>query len=74
MIAELKNQPGSQEDDYILYTVKPGDALGRICAGLGIDYWKNRSLILELNHIQDENVILVGQILIFPSSMVVSDQ
>ena len=68
-IAELKNQPGSQEDDYILYTVKPGDALGRICAGLGIDYWKNRSMILELNHIQDENVILVGQILMFPSYM-----
>ena len=68
-IAELKTQPGSQEDDYILYTVKPGDALGRICAGLGIDYWKNRSMILELNHIQDENVILVGQILRFPSYM-----
>ena len=68
-VAELKNQPGSQEDDYILYTVKPGDALGRICAGLGIDYWKNRSMILELNHIQDENVILVGQILMFPSYM-----
>ena len=68
-IAELKDQSSSQEGDYILYTVKPGDSLGRICAGLGIDYWQNRSKILELNHIQDENVIVTGQILLFPSYM-----
>lgn len=67
--AELNNQPVSQEDDYILYTVKPGDELAKICAGLGIDYWQNRSKIFEINHIQNENVILVGQILKFPSYM-----
>ena len=68
-VQALQEKAEPQEDEYILYTVEPGDALGRICAKLGIDYWKNRSVILELNHIKDENVILVGQILMFPSYM-----
>ena len=68
-VEELKEQPGNFEDNYILYTVKPGDTLGGICTELGISYWRNKSLILELNHIQNENVISAGRILIFPTDM-----
>lgn len=68
-VKALEEKTETQEDEYILYTVESGDTLGRICAKLGIDYLKNRSVILGLNHITDENVILVDQILLFPSYM-----
>ena len=68
-VDELKNSSNPDGDEYILYTVKPGDTLGKICAGLNIDYWKNRDVILSLNNISNENVVLVGQNLIFPKSI-----
>ena len=64
-----QNQSESQAEDFIQYTVKAGDTLGTICAGLNIDYWQNRSEILELNHISDENIIIIGQVLMFPEHM-----
>ena len=68
-IEELNKQPEDPYKGYILYEVKPGDTLGSVCLSLGIDYWKYRSMILEINHIQDENVILSGQTLMFPPYM-----
>ena len=67
-VEELQTTSSDKEDEYIIYTVKAGDTLGKICTGLGIDYWKNRNVILNLNNISDENIILVGQTLIFPKS------
>lgn len=68
-VEEMKNSSDPEGDEYILYTVKPGDTLGRICASLNIDYWKNRDIILSLNNIANENIVLVGQNLIFPKSI-----
>jgi proteasome lid subunit RPN8/RPN11/LysM repeat protein len=68
-VQALEENAELQQDGYILYTVEPGDTLGAICARLGIDYWKNKGVILELNRIKDENVILTGQVLLFPAYM-----
>ena len=68
-VDELKEQNAENGDEYILYTVKSGDSLGKICSSLGVDYWKNRDLILNLNNIKDENIIIVGQVLFFPKSI-----
>ena len=68
-VQALEEESAAHKDEYILYTVEPGDTLGSICARLGIDYWKNRSIILEVNHIRDENIVIVGQVLLFPSSL-----
>ena len=59
------------QGNYYVYNVVRGDTLGMICKKLGIDYRKYKSVILELNHIIDENVIIVGQTLVFPQYMVV---
>lgn len=59
-----------EDSRYVEYTVKSGDTLGKICTTLGIDYQQNKAEILSLNNISDENVILVGQTLVFPQSMV----
>ena len=68
-IETLEAKPEDDGEEYIYYTVKLGDTLGRICAGLGIDYWKNRTEILSLNNIRNEHVIRVGQQLMGPSYM-----
>lgn len=67
-VDKMKKQSG-QDGEYVSYTVKSGDSLAGICADLGIDYGANKSKIMELNNISDENVIFVGQTLKFPSSM-----
>lgn len=68
-LEEFQKNDFSGEYGYIIYTVKSGDTLGKICASLNIDYWENRDLILRLNNISDENIILTGQIFFFPKSI-----
>ena len=69
MVEAREEQMSEPEKEKISYIVKVGDTLNGICDELGIDYWKNRSAILELNHIQNENIILVNQELRFPYDM-----
>lgn len=69
-VEELKN---GNDDEYIVYTVKAGDTLSRICYTLGIDYGANRSEILRLNNITNENVIVGGQTIFFPKTMQVNE-
>lgn len=54
--------------DYIVYPVKTGDTLAEICKKLGIEYYANREMILNLNHIANENKIYTGQVLLFPKA------
>ncbi len=61
---EIKEQ-SEKDNEYIFYTIQQGDSLGSICKELGIDYWRYRSIILEMNHLEDEDVIIAGQTLIF---------
>ena len=68
-VRDLKEQAQGAEE-YVFYTIQPGDTLVGICESLGIDYWKNRGVILGLNRIADENTILVGQVLVFPRAIV----
>ena len=68
-VESIEGETKSGDDEFILYAVEPNDSLGKICSEMGIDYWNNRSTILKLNNIKDENVIFVGQILVFPSYM-----
>lgn len=66
-IAEL--QAGqTASGDYIVYTVKAGDTLTGICNSLGVSYHVNRDAILGLNHISDESIIYVGQVLLLPNA------
>ena len=54
------------DDGDVVYTVTRGDTLAIICTKCGVDYWKNRDDILELNGLDNENQIMVGQILRIP--------
>ena len=54
------------EDGDVIYTVTRGDTLAIICNKCGVDYWKNRDDILEMNGLDNENQIMVGQILRIP--------
>ncbi|MBQ2081736.1 MAG: LysM peptidoglycan-binding domain-containing protein, partial [Treponema sp.] len=54
------------EDGDVVYTVTRGDTLAIICTKCGVDYWKNRDDILEINGLDNENQIMVGQILKIP--------
>ena len=54
------------EDGDVVYTVTRGDTLAIICTKCGVDYWKNRDDILEINGLENENPIMVGQILKIP--------
>lgn len=66
-IAELQAVQ-TASGDYIVYTVKAGDTLTGICNSLGVSYHINRDAILGLNHISDESVIYVGQVLLLPNA------
>lgn len=66
----LQEQLDGRQGEYVLYTVQPGDTLVGICSQLGIDYWKFRDSILGINRISNENLILVGQVVVFPTSMI----
>ena len=67
-IAELQAVQ-TASGDYIVYTVKAGDTLTGICNSLGVRYHINRDAILDLNHISDESIIYVGQVLLLPNAV-----
>ncbi|WP_297430008.1 LysM peptidoglycan-binding domain-containing protein [Clostridium sp.] len=48
------------------YIIKSGDTLNNICANNNIDYNKNKSKILKINGITDENKIYSGETLYLP--------
>ena len=66
---EPENSNVSDTDAYILYTVEPKDTLLDICASLNIDYSEHRDAILSLNGIANEDLVFVGQKLIFPKDI-----
>ena len=53
--------------DYIAYTVKGGDTVLGICAGLKIDFFANQAWISEVNNIGSYNNIKVNQVLYLPT-------
>lgn len=68
-VSQIKEFQSDNGDEYIIYVVKRGDTLKNICTKLNIDYQKNKSIILSLNRIQNENVIVTGYILVFPKTI-----
>ena len=68
-ILRKKKNDSASADDFILYTVKRGDSLEKICSKLNINYAKYKSVILSLNRIQNENAIITGYVLISPKSI-----
>lgn len=74
-MAELADrQVAQQQSEYIFYTVKDGDTLASICRSFGFDYANHRREVTKLNNITNENMLYVGQILIFPSTMIKNGQ
>jgi len=76
LTAELKNRGEfSQEDNlksngensnkFINYKVKPGDTLRKISREFYGD-WKKYTIIKKANNIQDENLIITGQVIKIP--------
>ena len=66
-----ETKPETPEDgtvtvQFVRYTVQPGDSLTGICARLGIDYAKQKALILAINSIENPNHIYPGQELLLP--------
>lgn len=59
----------TDNEEMISHTVKPGDTLYSICAAYQIDFVNNKKEILELNGIENENVIYVGQVLRLPKRL-----
>lgn len=51
---------------YIIHTVKQGETMIEICKEYNIDYTANKSIINELNGMENSDIIHVGQILILP--------
>lgn len=68
-LAELVEVVPEQQSEYVFYTVKEGDTLASICRGFGFDYANHRREVTALNNIRNENMLYVGQILIFPRTM-----
>lgn len=71
VIEELKRlidtaDSSENEVKYIMYTVKAGDTLLKICVDKNVDYDSNKNIILSINGIDDPNNIFVGQNIMLP--------
>ena len=61
-----ENSASSDEIKYIMYTVKSGDTLLKICEDKNVDFYSNKKIILSMNGIDNPNDIYVGQNIILP--------
>ena len=65
-ITEEQDKPADDIVKLKVYTIQDGDTLNEICIKNNIDYFKDKSEILKINGITDENKIYCGQRLYLP--------
>ncbi len=69
-IAELRELIGHTSNGdgvvFTYYTAERGDTLINICNKLGIDYYKNASIISSVNGIENPSRIYIGQTFLLP--------
>jgi len=62
-------EPTQEQSEFVNYTVQYGDSMAIIFASFRIDYASYKAEVMELNNLSNENMLSVGQTLIFRRTM-----